>query len=120
MNPEKTMRTVHLFKLARTNKMVNSILLFIYRYWNCLINSFRDVWIQMARRVGAKTELNPLYPIQMYKQLFIQSSYLIHCIKNKTAFDQMTLEGHRGRVMAIKYNGDAIATGILVRGMVLI
>ena len=69
----------------------------------------------MARRVGARTVQDPLYPIQMYKQLFIQSSYLIKCIKNKTAFDMMTLEGHRGRVMAIKYHGDIVATGNLYK-----
>ena len=83
----------------------------IYRYWNLLINGFRDVWIHMARRVGAKTVQDPLYPIQMYKQLFMRSTYLIQCIKDKTAFDVMTLEGHRGRVMAIKYHGDVVATG---------
>lgn len=76
-----------------------------------MVNSIREVWVNMARRAGAKTVQNPLYSIQMYKQLFIRSTYLVQCIKNKTAFDIMTLEGHRGRVMAIKYHGDWVATG---------
>lgn len=101
--------STHILMYLDEKSLLNCCL--VSKYWNLLINSFREVWIHMARRVGARTVQDPLYPIQMYKQLFIKSTYLIQCIKNKTAFDVMTLEGHRGRVMAIKYHGDVVATG---------
>ena len=81
------------------------------RYWNQLINSFREVWIHMARRVGARISMEPTVPVHKYKSLFVDSAHLVQKMKNNRAFEVMTLEGHRGRVMAITHNRDMIATG---------
>jgi hypothetical protein len=89
-----------------------STVIYIYRYWNHLINSFREVWIHMAKRVGAKILAEPYVPIHKYKNLFIHSTYLVQQMKNRSAFEVMTLEGHMGRVMALTQGRDLVATGM--------
>ncbi|WAQ97838.1 FBXW2-like protein [Mya arenaria] len=83
----------------------------VSKYWNQLINSFKEVWVHMARRVGARIITEPYIPIHQYKSLFIQSTTLVQHMKDSSAFKVMTLEGHRGRVMAITHNRDMLATG---------
>lgn len=65
----------------------------------------------MAKRVGARVNAEPFLTIHKYKSMFIQSTNLVQKMKNRSAFDVMSLEGHRGRVMAITHNRDTIATG---------
>ena len=77
-----------------------------------MINSFREVWIHMAKRVGARILTEPYVPIHKYKSLFIHSTYLVQQMKNRSAFETMTLEGHMGRVMALTHGRDLVATGM--------
>ena len=65
----------------------------------------------MAKRVGARISVDQYMPVLKYKSLFLDSAHLVQNMKNKSAFDMMTLEGHRGRVMAITYNRELIGTG---------
>ncbi|KAL4228073.1 hypothetical protein ACF0H5_013508 [Mactra antiquata] len=101
--------SVRILMMLDEKSLLNCCL--VSKYWNHLINSFREVWIHMAKRVGARILAEPYVPIHKYKSLFIQSTYLVQQMKNKSAFELMTLEGHRGRVMAITYNKDIVATG---------
>ena len=73
----------------------------------------------MAKRVGARIFAEPFMPIHKYKSLFIQSTNLVQKMKNRTAFEVMSLEGHRGRVMAITHNRDMIATGECRRSYIM-
>ncbi|KAH3833586.1 F-box/WD repeat-containing protein 2-like [Dreissena polymorpha] len=83
----------------------------VSKYWNELINSYSEVWILMAKRVGARIGSGLGAPVHGYKSLFIRSANLVQRMKDSSAFKVMNLEGHRGRVMAITQNKDLIATG---------
>ncbi|KAK3607895.1 hypothetical protein CHS0354_036720 [Potamilus streckersoni] len=83
----------------------------VSRQWNNLINSLREVWMHMAIRVGTKVQMDLRIPAHIYKKRFIKTVQLINKVKTRSAFDVMTLEGHRGRVMAIYYGENKVATG---------
>lgn len=101
--------SVRILMMLDEKSLLNCCL--VSKYWNQLINSFREVWIHMAKRVGARVLTEPYMPIHKYKNMFIQSTYLVQQMKTRSAFEVMTLEGHRGRVMAITHNKDRVASG---------
>lgn len=101
--------SVRILMMLDEKSLLNCCL--VSKYWNHLINSFREVWIHMAKRVGARIMAEPYMPIHKYKNMFIHSTYLVQQMKNRSAFEVMTLEGHRGRVMAITFGRDMVATG---------